>query len=368
MTKQVNVWVFLLVLTVSFSCEQEYVPATKTVKLMASVTYTIGGVVYKSAQVPVTISGFDESGTKGWSEDFTISSPATELTVELGFHHYVIESNQWSIHVEKRISADELWAGRVGGPTPAVYELAGSSPATRRLAHYIEYYEDAEAGFVAQQKVRYLYNETGKLLKYTVYGYNEYKALVEQQHYDFVYENNVLSTITGYFTGNSNPFVKYTYTYGSGSGISKIKQANFQAGVNSEVNFEYDNSGDNVRANYSFSNGESFVYEFSLADGNVAEDKTINASGLCNAGYFTYDNKINPFSLLGYTDFNLTNLSVNNRLAEEVSYVACAFPTLVPQSYAYVYDEAGYPLVATTTYVPNASGKSLRSKRTFIYE
>jgi hypothetical protein len=368
MKKQAKVCILLFVLTVNFSCQKEDVSASQVVKLRANVTYIIGSNTYENSNAPVTISGYNKIGEKKWSKDFIVSGLSNELSVTLGFSHYLIESNQWGIHVEKSIKANELWSGRTDGPTPIVHKLQGSSSLTRRLAHYTEYFEDAELGFLAKQKVKFDYNENGKLVKYTVYGFDTYQSLVEQHYYNFVYSNNLLTTVTGYFTGINNPFVRYNYTYGNEGTITSIAQNNFQANVNAEANFVYDLANSTVKVNYTFSNGGYFAYEFTLINANMISEKTTNGSGLCNTGAYTYDNKINPFSLLGYTDFNLTNLSINNRLTEDVNYIGCSFPSLVPQSHVYVYDALGYPIIATTSYKPNSAGKSMHSRRSFIYE
>jgi hypothetical protein len=59
---------------------------------------------------------------------------------------------------------------------------------------------------------------------------------------------------------------------------------------------------------------------------------------------------INPLKHLGYMDFLFRNYSVSNKIAEQVNYLNCGFPTLIPESYTYEYDAQGYPLKATTHY------------------
>jgi hypothetical protein len=78
---------------------------------------------------------------------------------------------------------------------------------------------------------------------------------------------------------------------------------------------------------------------------------------------YTYDTKINPFNALGYLDYQLLNFSANNKLTENVNYVDCSFPALIPDTFSYQYNEQGYPTILTTTY----KGSQLKSERKFYY-
>ncbi len=104
------------------------------------------------------------------------------------------------------------------------------------------------------------------------------------------------------------------------------------------------------KSSYTFSNGGSFEYEFNMSGGNVVTDKTTRGSQLCSDGQYTYDDGINPFKNLGYTDYLLTNLSANNKLSENTNYINCSFPSFIPESYSYEYDDRGYPTLITTFY------------------
>ena len=73
--------------------------------------------------------------------------------------------------------------------------------------------------------------------------------------------------------------------------------------------------------------------------------------------------------LLGYKDFSVQNWSVNNRLTDHVNYSACSFPTLIPVSYEYTYDQDGYPVAKVTSYKSgDGSVSRYHSKQTFVYE
>jgi len=236
-----------------------------------------------------------------------------------------------------------------------------------KLDFYIDSYEVPDLGFQPQLKVTYEYNSSGKLSRYRVFAYNpDSKSFVEQRHLDFAYSDNMVSEITGTLSGATSHYLEYVYEYSDNGRVSTIMETNATSGINSEANFIYDDLNQSIKVFYTFSNGESFEYEFHLQDGNMLTDKTTRGSQLCSDGEYTYDKHINPFSMLGYTDYLIVNLSANNRLSENINRVGCAFPTVIPESYSYEYNDRGYPTLMTTFY---KSGSTIgRSHREIFYK
>ena len=236
-----------------------------------------------------------------------------------------------------------------------------------KLDYYVESYDIPDLGFQPQLKVTYEYNTSGKVSRYHVFTYNpDSKSFAEQRHFDFVYSDNVVRKIAGTFSNSATPYVEYVYEYSLDGKVSTIKETNTASGVNSEANFVYDDINQSTKVFYTFSNGGSFEYEFHLQNGNMVFDKTTRGSQLCSDGEYTYDNYINPFKALGYTDYLLINLSTNNRLSENINRVGCAFPTFIPESYTYQYNDRRYPTLMTTFY---KSGSTIgKSQREFFYK
>jgi hypothetical protein len=234
-----------------------------------------------------------------------------------------------------------------------------------QIDYYVDSFENGQ-GFTPQTKVVYDYLSSGLVNQYTVYSYNTTtKAMVPQRYFTFAYSGTQVSTVKGFLTDATSPYVAYAYEYLPNGNTSKITETNTASGVNSEASFSYTND-DSVTVSFVYSNGEGFAYGFNYANGNVRKDRTTKASQVCSEGEYTYDQHLNPFKNLGYIDYGLTTLSANNRLTEKVNYVGCAFPSLIPESYSYEYNAAGYPTTATTTY--KSTSASLKSKREFFYK
>jgi hypothetical protein len=234
-----------------------------------------------------------------------------------------------------------------------------------KLDYYIESYNIGDLGFDPALKVVYEYNEVGNLRKYTILSYNpNTKLMEEQRNFVFSYSGSRVEFIKGYLPNGNDPYVEYSYQYLPNGTVSKIVENNLAAsGIDSEAGFMYSENGI-VKASYTYSNGGSFEYEFDYASGNVVTDKTTRGSQLCSAGKYTYDKHNNPFKELGYTDYLLTNLSVNNKLTEDINYVGCSFPSFIPESHTYEYNDNGYP-ISVTTYYKNSLAKS---KKQFFYK
>ena len=235
-----------------------------------------------------------------------------------------------------------------------------------QLDYYIESYKIADLGFDPQLKVVYEYNENGSLRKYTVFGYNPTtKSIEEQRYFVFSYTSNKVEYIKGYLPQVTDPYVEYAYQYFPIGDVSKIKEKNYSSGINSEADFTYTDNG-TVKVLYTFSNGGAFGYELNYTGGNALTDKTTRASQLCSDGKYTYDKYKNPFKELGYVDYLFINQSANNNnmLTTTINYVGCAFPSFIPESYAYEYNSNGYPIAATTGYKNSVA----RSKKEFFYK
>jgi hypothetical protein len=227
-----------------------------------------------------------------------------------------------------------------------------------KLDYYVESYDlsGTDLGFTPQLQVKYQY-DGDKLRRYTVFGYNpDSKAFEEQRYFDFSYVDDQVFRIRGYLPAAGTHYIEYVYEYLPDGRVLKITETNSGTEINSEANFAYNDTEETVRVAYTFSNGGAFEYEFHYVNDNIVNDRTTRGAQLCSDGVYTYDENRNPFNELGYVDYVLSNLSANNKLTEDINYVGCAFPSFVPESYTYEYNENGYPTVATTHF--SSGGKS----------
>jgi hypothetical protein len=235
-----------------------------------------------------------------------------------------------------------------------------------KLDYYIDAFQQPGEDFQATTQVKYSYNASGLVEKYTVYSYDETSAAFKAQRYVTIsWSGSQATQIKEFLQDATQPYITHQYEYDD-SQLRKITELNSIGQFSSQASFSYV-TPDSVAVNYSFSNGNSFVYGFRYQENNIVTDRTLRLSQTCSQGSYAYDEKRNPFNALGYTDFLLLNFSANNKLSENVNYMACAFPELIPLSYEYTYNESGFPSAAITNY--KTSGPvAAKSKRTFFYK
>ena len=236
---------------------------------------------------------------------------------------------------------------------------------TPLLDYYITSFEADGGALKPQSKVAYSYNDSKQLTSYAVFSYDESTSTFkEQRHFVLSYENDRVSRLDGFLTNASSAYLTDTYVYNANGSVATITENN--SGLIGTATFNYVSS-DSVQVAYSFSNGSGFQYAYKLSNGNMILDMTAKGTELCSEGVYSYDNKPNPLAQLGYTDFSLLNASANNRLTEDVDYVACAFPSFIPDSFTYEYNANGYPHTATIIYKTSGS-VAARSQKEFFYK
>jgi hypothetical protein len=344
--------------------------------IKSNVKVKIGGVLYQNVDAHLRVSGFDANNALQWEKDFNFVGPADNLLeVKNGFHHYSIALvDKWGTNdIQSNIPGKAFWEGRSDGPLPVTYVLVGSKDA-KKLSSYVLSNEVIIAGggtrYQPNIKVEYTYTAAGHIDHIHHQTYNPETAQFEETTTDtFVYEGDVVSGISTVMNGK--PYADYQYNYGIENKITAtLHYAKELVGTQTT---RPDAGNNRVNVTYSYSNGRSFAYAFDVFYKNIVTDLTTQDQ-VCNFGSYGYDKNINPFLHLGYMDFNFENWSANNKIAEDVRYIACGFPTIIPVSHDYTYDTDGYPLTKITTYRKGspddqgAADPSFHTKVEYYYE
>lgn len=328
-------------------------PSEEWMDIRVKYELTIGQTYYEDMDVEFIVKAYDVDNAEQWTERFKYIGPqANDLRIKNGFHHYRIETAKWGSSTDQTFTHAHLWNARVReGAVPTTYIFAQSME-PKKISNYVRsglQMINGEAKMVPNSKAVFEYDSEGrvKFIDYLVYRVSS-GTFVPDQRSEFSYNANRVIKIRMYEVGTNTTFSEDYYTYDPSGKLLHIRHQEL-SGIVTEVELLY--SGANtINALYSLSNGNSFAYELNNESGNLNTDKTTRGSQTCSEGVFTYDKNVNPLKYLGYVDFLFRNYSNSNRLTEDVNYIGCAFPQLVPESYQYVYDADGYPTVATTFY------------------
>jgi hypothetical protein len=355
------------------------IDTTNTADVMlikSNVKVKIGDVLYENVDAQLRVSGYDADNVLQWEKDFNFVGPVDNLLeVKNGFHHYSIALiDKWGTNdLQSNIDGKAFWDGRADGSLPVTYVLVGTRNA-KKLSSYILSNEVSVAGggtrYQPNIKVEFTYNASGRLDHIHHKTYNPETTQFDETTTDtFVYDGDVVSEITTIMDGR--PYSEYRYRYGTENKITAtLHYANELVGTQTS---QTDVGSNRVNVNYSYSNGRAFSYAFDFRYKNIVSDQTIQGQ-LCNLGSYVYDKNINPFRHLGYMDYNFENWPANNKVAEDVHYFACGFPSIIPVAHAYTYDLDGYPLTKITTYKKGGSDDhsdpdpSFHTKVEYAYE
>jgi hypothetical protein len=230
----------------------------------------------------------------------------------------------------------------------------------------VTYHIETSKGFRPLDSTIYNYNSSGNITsqKYFTYDVIEKKFNLFSNE-NFIYSNTRLSAIEKEIVAENGlpSTIHYEYTN------DKISKIILDDQIDTEAVVTYPHS-DTIQIVYSHSNGNGFTYRFSIAGNNIAYEETFDkwitkARETINE----FDNRINPYSLLGYTDIFFTNFSHNNKTKSHSEYFGgIGFPESIPFSYEYLYNDDNLPTQQIISFKLYASGNIVsRAKVLFEY-
>jgi hypothetical protein len=350
--------IFLILLTiVSFSCDDNDQPTTIPVpdeeSMMIRVKFEpiIGGVLYDNVDAEFNIVGYDAAGVEKWRTTLSYAGPeANDLRIKSGLHRYTMEVKKFGTISQQQFLGTYLWESRVReGAVPVTFVFAGEADA-RKLDYTISYLQPI-GSLVPQTKTTYRYDNGDRLESITTFRYTPAtKQYVKDAESFLEYTQNRVVRIETYSIQSALPYETIAYTYDDVNRPARINVKSTRSGISTDVTLTYGESNPTVSVAYQSSNGRGFEYSFVTKHKTIESDQTMRGSQLCSEGRYGYDRSINPLSQLGFVDYLFRNYSAYNRTTEDVIYSGCAFPTLLPESYAYTYDVDGYPLTSRTSY------------------
>lgn len=321
------------------------------IPVSVDVKYKIGELLYENLDANVTVRGYSESEALEWSQVFEYKGGSPNvLEIPGKYHHYKFSVEKWGHTDEQPFSILQLNELRANGPSPGVLVLGGEI-AAKKLKEVVSYLSDGEVETPVNRTI-YFYDETGRLTRRDRKTYNaELQDFTLSEYTTFAYENNRVKTLRKYDATVADPVELKeltTYEYNTAGNISRMILENYGAGITTTADLAYGYSpAGTVTVTYSNSNGTGLTYQITLQDKNIISETVTTGGSLCQDADFTYDKNINPYRHLGFVDIFFSDYSANNRLTEAVEY-KCSYPSMIPESYDYEYDEKGYPIESVT--------------------
>lgn len=349
-----------------FSCDHKdyIVPELDNtpISLNVNVKFQVGQYLYEDNEATIVAKGFDAANNEKWSGEFHFVGPMVNIiAIERGYDHYTISLEKWGVTDSQSLTGKQLWDDRADGELPVTYVLGGKAPVVKKPTVVYTYSDDSSLPI--SSRAEYIYDDNGRID--SIKAFDNYEASQVPSLYKvFTYTDGRLTTLTTYDASTKAKTMEDTYQYGVDNIVLRISEANYSAVLTATVDLTVDVATQKTNAVYQFSNGRGFQYGYTTSWKNLVSSNETNGGQLCNTGTFTYDRNINPFRHLNYTSFLVSeNVSINNTLTEDVNFIGCAFPTLIPLAYEYKYDELGYPTEKVTHY----KGKTATSITKYTY-
>jgi len=235
---------------------------------------------------------------------------------------------------------------------------------SHRLSSVSTYREDAN-GFTLSDVTTYAYSSQGRLESSLLSLYNTSTLQLfpfSRKSYTHDQQGRVILLEATIINTNVSESVLYRYRPDG-----TLSSMHWDADIDADVAVTF-LPGDTLQAAYLFSNGHTFTYRAFIKDGNPLYDKTINSSNhITDESAKTFDDHINPYSLLGYIDFLFINYSKNNPLSA-ATQIYEGSQEAIPESYEYTYNDAGLPLTQVVTYKSSDPARKLHMKYVFDYD
>lgn len=242
----------------------------------------------------------------------------------------------------------------------------GINPSVETKLKSVTTYFESQNGFRLADSTSYTYNSLNQPVRKEYYTYD-----ITEDRFDlfsvedFSYANGKVTRIDKELTATNGYTTVTQYEYTG----NKVTHIFLDDDLDTEAIISYPHK-DTVEIRYSISNGNSFTYRFTTIDNNVSFEETFDSGkNLASETINEFDNGINPYSLLGFTDILFTNFSKNNKTKTESEYYAIGFPNSVPFAYDYQYNHDNLPLQQIVSFKSYPNGEIVtRMKVLFEYE
>lgn len=210
----------------------------------------------------------------------------------------------------------------------------------------------SDGTFWARENRKFFYAGDGRLEREEYASYESGEDKLHLRWTDvFTYADNRVSRIDRtYAEAEQTATTRYTY-----DNSGRVSVIHIDDSTDTQITVTYE-KGDTVNALYE-ENGSSFVFRMAMEGDNLVYSKTLDASlRMINETYNEYDDKVNPYNLLGFMDMHFKNASHNNRTSQRTTYYSPEHPSSTPYGHEYRYIN-GLPVKQTIRYKSPDTGE-----------
>ena len=324
-----------------------------TYKVKVKAAITIGDILYDSIPANLQIISWDSNNVIH-ERQILLAAGSNEVSLPKAHRKYQLKLSKWGISDEMSFTKTQIAEG--------TYISLGGSKAAKKL-RLEEGFLFAAGSYRPDRKTIYTYNTNGGIQRIDYYEKRpQHSDLKRYQSDVFVYSGNRVIKINRLNESDSQTgFTAFTYT--PQGKVTNIHQKSYDQETGAAVEYTYAGATTDIEISYLFNNGNSMVYFMKIKRGNKVEDAATTSLNKSESGVYGYDFNINPFAHMNMPNLFLSNISKNNMVSHQKSYLG-SIPSAEPYKFEYTYDAEGYPTELIKSYKSYTTGEHLYETKT----
>jgi hypothetical protein len=314
-----------------------------SVKIKIRGEIKIGDVLYDSIATKFTWICWDANGKMLSTGTNAIAAGTNEVALSSTAYKYNLQVEKWGIHAEIELLKSDIHEG-------TVYKISANSAAKKLKSELT--YKWANGAYVPESKTAYQYDGSGRMLEIVYYlrkaDNTPYVSSTDKFTYD---ANGMVEKVKRYDSAN-NLIVQTSFAYDNDGRVSYFGETNGGSYTSGQVTYTAASGIGNqtIHIKYGYTQSPfTMNYNMSFRNGNKVQDAAASTTNSSESGTYQYDQNINPYIHMNWPTIWLSNVSKNNMISQQKSYVGST-PTVLPYGFNYTYDSEGYPKELVKTY------------------
>ena len=309
--------------------------------------------MYDSIPASLQIISWDNNNVMHLRQ-INLAAGTNEVSLPKAHTKYQLKLSKWGISDEMSFTKSQV-------PEGTLIDLGGSKASKK-----IQLEEDfllAAGSYRLDNKTVYTYNVKGGIQRIDYYEKRlQYSDLKRYQSDVFVYSGNRVIKINRLDEFDSQTAVT-DFTYNAQGKVTNMHEKSYDQETGAAVEYSYAGATTDIEIFYQFHNGNSMVYFMKIKRGNKVDDAATTSLNKTESGVYGYDFNINPFAHMNMPNLFLSNISKNNMLSQQKSYLG-NIPSAEPYKFEYSYDTEGYPTELIRSYKSYTTGEHLYDTKT----
>lgn len=299
----------------------------------------VGTIVYDSIRTNLSITSWDKNNVP-YTKEVEVGYGKSKVYLPKTHTKFQFKFQKWGANSIQSFTKEQIKEGDVINFT-----------GTANLKRLNSEESTIDAGGIVRPyaKTLYAYNEAGQLKQIDYYTADASTNVLKfNAKAVYLYEAGRLAKVQ-YFEADDKVFGNATLTYNTLGKIETITEKKYDQTVSAKFKYSTLKGVETITGEYTFDNGNKMAYNIKYKNGNIVEDVATSSTSGAENGTYQYDDNINPYAQMNLYSLFQTNLSRNNNVKQDKTFVG-SIPSNVPYKSNYQYDANGYPTELVKSY------------------